>query len=192
MRCGDVVRVDRFLRRPDVAILIAIDDRTAEVETTGGRRRVRRGAVSDVSSLPARPALVVVVIALLVLTFVAAIRWISDQSVLAAVVAIVDFLLAWCVALQASNPSPRRWLPLRSEHPRFPKCAIEYWAVCAHWDHLNGRYYFVGDVVLSTGQTVREVTFDRDTNVAVEIDDRPMTEFFGREIANVVRQPLPY
>lgn len=63
----------------------------------------------------------------------------------------------------------RGMVPRTRGWPRFPANAGEAYAVRQRWDRLNGRYYFAADVTLSTGETIRDVTFDSDRNVAVYV-----------------------
>ena len=57
--------------------------------------------------------------------------------------------------------------------PRFPSSAEEAVIVYERWHRLNGRYYFIADVVLENGEKL-SVTFDSDTNIAVQVGGLPV------------------
>ena len=69
---------------------------------------------------------------------------------------------------------------------RMPTDETEARAVYARWDQLNGRYYVEADVRLSNSRLHRDVVFDGDTRVAVEVNGRPIYEqpmFIGQDVA---------
>lgn len=75
----------------------------------------------------------------------------------------------------------------RAQHPRFPTSQDESDAVWKRWDRLNGRYYYVADVILKNGRIIREVTFDKDTNIAVEIvGSRVPRDLFDAEVRECI------
>jgi hypothetical protein len=56
------------------------------------------------------------------------------------------------------------------------------------WDARNGRYFLTADVVLEDGTFLRDVTFDTDLQIAVEVGHRPLAEFpvyFGKRVVNL-------
>lgn len=58
-------------------------------------------------------------------------------------------------------------------------------AVYDRWDRLNGRYYIEADVRLNDGCVYRNVVFDGDRYVAVEVNGGPVydqPEFFGQQV----------
>jgi hypothetical protein len=66
--------------------------------------------------------------------------------------------------------------------------------VYRQWDGLNGRYYFVADVFLDDGSVRRDVTFDSDKNVAVEIARRrvwEVRELMGKQVIQLLRVRRP-
>ena len=65
----------------------------------------------------------------------------------------------------------------RSDTPRFPNSAEEAALVYEQWDRLNGRYYFMADVVLENGERLL-VTFDSDSNIAVQVGGLPVAARF--------------
>jgi hypothetical protein len=57
--------------------------------------------------------------------------------------------------------------------------------VYCHYDRLNGRYYVKADVVLVGGGFLRDVGFDGDYAIAVEVDGRPVYDqpgLIGRRV----------
>gem|GEM_PF-4403834 len=60
-----------------------------------------------------------------------------------------------------------------------PADAAEAERVYRRWDSLNGRYYFIADVALTDGSLLRDVVFDSDTNVAVQVNP----EVYGATIS---------
>jgi hypothetical protein len=65
------------------------------------------------------------------------------------------------------------------------------------WDDRNGRYFLVADVVLEDGTFLKDVIFDTDLQVAVEVGRRPAAEFpayFGKRVAELctVMEPGVY
>jgi hypothetical protein len=62
-------------------------------------------------------------------------------------------------------------------------------AVYARWDRLNGRYYITADVRLNDNCVYKNVVFDGDRCVAVEINGRPaydQPEFFEQQVLGFV------
>ena len=55
---------------------------------------------------------------------------------------------------------------------RMPADRDEAKTVYDRWDRLNGRYYVKADVRLSDGRVYRNVVFDGDRYVAVEVNGR--------------------
>ena len=84
------------------------------------------------------------------------------------------------------NPGPLGDAPMklpRSSSPRFPTSSEEADVVYKRWDRLNGRYYYIADVLLESGEAL-VVTFDGDTNIAVEIGGLPVpSELFATAIS---------
>jgi hypothetical protein len=77
----------------------------------------------------------------------------------------------------------------RSAVPRMPVSEDEARRVFARWDRLNGRYDYIADVRFADGAHHRNVVFDADTNIAVEINGGPVfldPTFFARAIAAVL------
>ena len=83
--------------------------------------------------------------------------------------------------------------PPRSDTLRFPNSVEEAYLVYDRWDRLNGRYYFRAQVILQTGETLL-VTFDSDTNIAVEVTGLRVPErlFSATIIGCHVRERSPY
>jgi hypothetical protein len=72
-----------------------------------------------------------------------------------------------------------------SAEPRMPNTPEEAEQVYRRWDTLNGRYYFVADIVFVDGTTQKDVIFDGDSNIAVQIDGKKILDqpgFFGQPI----------
>jgi hypothetical protein len=65
--------------------------------------------------------------------------------------------------LNRLRPIPRRWFAA----PRMPESFAEAEQVFRRWDSLNGRSYFLADVLLEGGRFLTDVTFDGDTRIAV-------------------------
>ena len=62
------------------------------------------------------------------------------------------------------------------------------------WDARNGRYFLVADVVLDDGTFLKDVTFDTDLRMAVEVGHRPSAEFpayFGKRVTDLCTVSVP-
>lgn len=85
------------------------------------------------------------------------------------------------------------WLrgrPRGSDAPRMPASQDEADRIHRCWDRLNGRYFFVAEVELDDGRVLPSVTFDSDTNIAVEVGDVAVGlrfDLVGRPIARLAR-----
>lgn len=62
----------------------------------------------------------------------------------------------------------------RADEPRMPASMTEAEHAFRRYNGLNGRYYFVADVVLEGGRLLPGVTFDGDSRIAVEYNRRPV------------------
>jgi hypothetical protein len=72
---------------------------------------------------------------------------------------------------------------------RMPRDSDEAQAVYTRWDRLNGRYYIKADVRLGDGRVYRDVVFDGDRYVAVEINGQAIygqPEFFEQQVLEFV------
>jgi hypothetical protein len=79
-------------------------------------------------------------------------------------------------------PVPRGWLA----QPRMPQSLAEAEQAFRRWDTLNGRYYFVADVLLEGGRFLSGVIFDGDSGIAVWHGRLPVyrqIDLVGRNIA---------
>jgi hypothetical protein len=68
---------------------------------------------------------------------------------------------------------------------RMPKDLEEGRALYDQWYRLNGRYYIKADVRLGDGCVYRDVVFDGDSYIAVEVNRRPIYEqpaFIGQPV----------
>lgn len=72
--------------------------------------------------------------------------------------------------LNRLHPVPRRWFAA----PRMPESFAEAEQVFRRWDSLNGRSYFLADVLLEGGRVLIDVTFDGDTRIAVRYGRLPV------------------
>jgi hypothetical protein len=83
--------------------------------------------------------------------------------------------------LKSILPKPHPY----SAEPRMPNTLEEAERVYHKWDILNGRYYFVADIVFTDGTSQKDVVFDGDSNIVVKIDGKKIVEqpsFFGQPI----------
>jgi hypothetical protein len=79
-------------------------------------------------------------------------------------------------------PVPRGWFA----QPRMPHSLAEAEQVFRRWDTLNGRYYFMADVLLEGGRFLSGVIFDGDSGIAVRHGRLPVyrqIDLVGRSIA---------
>jgi hypothetical protein len=67
-------------------------------------------------------------------------------------------------------PVPRGWFA----QPRMPQSLAEAEQVFRRWDTLNGRYYFVADILLEGGRFFSGVIFDGDSGIAVRYGQLPV------------------
>ena len=65
-----------------------------------------------------------------------------------------------------------------------PSDATQAASVHRMWDARNGRYYLTADVVLENGTFLRDVTFDGDSRVAVEVGLAEFPAYFGKRIVD--------
>ena len=72
-------------------------------------------------------------------------------------------------------PVPRGW----RAQPRMPQSLAEAEQVFRRWDTLNGRYYFVADVLLEGGRFFSGVIFDGDSGIAVRYGQLPVYRQLG-------------
>lgn len=80
--------------------------------------------------------------------------------------------------------------PARAPEPRMPASQDEADRVFSAWDRLNGRYFFLATVRLDDGRVLPRVTFDADTNIAVQVGDldvRYRYDFVGRRVLDLTR-----
>jgi hypothetical protein len=63
-----------------------------------------------------------------------------------------------------------------SNAPRMPESQEEAERVYRHWAVRNGRYYFLADVVLDDGILRHDVEFDGDSNIAVRVSQKKVSE----------------
>jgi len=83
--------------------------------------------------------------------------------------------------LKSILPKPHPY----SAEPRMPNTLGEAERVYRKWDIRNGRYSFVADIVFADGTSQKDVVFDGDSNIAVQIDGKIIVEqsrFFGQPI----------
>ena len=83
---------------------------------------------------------------------------------------------------KALRPSPGRWFA----QPRMPESFAEAEQVFRRWDTLNGRSYFVADVLLEGGRLLTGVIFCGDSRVAVRHGRLPVyrqLNLVGRSVA---------
>jgi len=174
MNPGDVVRIARGLKEPWVGIVTSIGGSTMDIDVGRGRPLLRLPADST-RVTPWRPGRPVSPYIAIIggLAFIGEILWWSlffydrsGVSLMSGVIVHGVMVALVIAALLSRDREAARWLPEKSQRPRFPESAIEAWMVYQHWDGLNGRYSFDAAVVLESGET-RDIVFDADTNVAV-------------------------
>lgn len=57
-----------------------------------------------------------------------------------------------------------------------PDTIAEAVRVSRQYESLNGRYYFVANILLEEGRFLEAVTFDGDSRVAVEYGGHPLSQ----------------